>query len=390
MRRLTKLTLFLMVFLVSCASPAPEPTVTVVPSSTQTPQSTRTSTPTLTPSPTETPFPPTVTPAPTNIAYTPDQLAAMTPDQMIAAANEGVQLPEGATLENTDVRVEAGHVVTYWQNGEHVAVMNLLTGETHDQMGVIEYGGGIYQRVFYDNNWDYEGYTPSLEERGMLKEQIATMVEGEFAVNWALREGLYSSDGQTVRITGRDPLSLNTTAKRLAFFKNVILPKYRQAVASGAIFEDGSVIPLDGGLQFRTQLPEVVVEFGYNPDNSMVISTVDGKDIIPVDSYSWVEQRYEEDSNTLTITIGMDAKLARMSQEQLVGGAILGSVRSAAFDDLTESGIGDMSGMPLLDALGVPNLGPDRESSRYGSLNPSNIVQRTFEGLEPIMYNRQK
>jgi hypothetical protein len=373
-----KLFLFTLMILTACVPAQPQVTVTSEVTITL-PPPTAVDTPTLVPSP-------TVTFTPTPAGFTIDQLAEMSSEDKIAAANGQVELPEGVSLDDVKIKVEAGHVVTYSQDGEHVAVYNLATGETHDQMGVIEYGDGIYQRCFYDNDWDYEGYTPSLEERGMLKEQICTMAEGGVAVNSGLRRGLYKDLGQQVRAPGYD---MTTTAGRLAFYNEVLIPEYRKAVANGTLFADGGVIPLDGNVQIKDQLPDVYVVFEYNAENSTVISSVDGKPGIPIGNYSWVDQEYYKDDNTLTITIGMDQRLAQLAQKELVGGPVVGSM-GTVFLDQVASGLSDFRGQALMNALGVTSLGSNRESANgYGDLNPDSIVQPVFDGLEASMYNRK-
>jgi hypothetical protein len=313
----------------------------------------------------------------------------MSSEEMIDAANGQVELPEGVVLEDVKIKVEAGHVVTYSKDGEQVAVYNLATGETHYKMGVKEYENGDFLRCFYDFNWDYDGYTPSLEERAMLEEQICTMVEGSFAVNWALREGLYSTSNGQLKAPGYD---LRTVANRLAFYNDVILPKYREAVANGTLFADDGVIPLDGGVQIIGQLPDVYLAFEYNKEITTGTSPVNGKETyVPTnaDWYRWVKQVYDKDKTILTITIGMDEKMAKMMQERLVGGPVLGSLRDLTLDQITSYGIGDMSGMPLLNALGVKNLGPNQSNAINGELNPDTTVQQGFIGLDPMMYNRK-
>lgn len=329
-------------------------------------------------------------------ALTIESLATMDDEAKIAAApsvevlqQEG-QIAGDIDLSQVKVKVEAGHVVTYTYNGEHVAAHDLRLGMTLDQMSYAEYGKQMIQRVFFDNNWDFDGYTPSLEEREMLKEQVLKMVEGSFAVNWGFRQGEFSrpSENGELKAPGWD---LRTVAKRNAFFEQVLLKNYRAAAANGTLFADGSVIPLDGGVQINGQLPDVIVVFEYNAENTTVI-LFNGHESTNTDepgSYYWVEQVYDKESNVLKLIIGMNEKLARFTEKGLTGGEVLGSMGGMVLDQISSYGLGDMRGQVLLHGLGMNNLGPNIDGGRYGDLNPDSTVKPIFEGLLKQAYNQE-
>jgi hypothetical protein len=309
-----------------------------------------------------------------------EQLAAMSDADKVAAANNSVELPEGTNIEDLKVKVETGSVVTYSQDGEHVVVYNLATGETHNQLGYKEYRDGQYLRVFWDNDWDYEGYTPELDKHKDLTDKLVREGEAILATNYYNR-----NIGIPKRILD------GTTAEKMTFLKNTILPEWNKRVNDGTLFADGYRIPLDGGVLIDGQIPDINVKFEYNPEYSTYVSQNTGKETYDLRNHPWISQVYEPEENIIRFTIGFDHKVAKKQNKKIVGGMALGNFAFMTMDILEVVGgaNGDMRGSSVLYALNVPNLGSDFFSEYInGNLRPDISIAWAFDGLDDKYYNQ--